>query len=123
MKKGISPVVATALLLVVAVVFVVGMQTWFEIQQNELGYKEVQDIRSYEEVGEEDEMSKYPKVYVFDKFMEAGNYYIKSDNDLIYIVDRNDPLPIYNKMRPGEYYYVDTWGNSDYKIFDVYPVK
>lgn len=29
MKKAISPVVATALLLVVAIVFVVGFQTWF----------------------------------------------------------------------------------------------
>ena len=34
-KKGISPVVATALLLVVAVVAVVGFQTWFQSFQSD----------------------------------------------------------------------------------------
>ena len=34
-KKAISPVVATALLLVVAVVAVVGFQTWFNTYQSE----------------------------------------------------------------------------------------
>lgn len=35
-KKAISPVVATALLLVVAVVAVVGFQTWFNTYQSDL---------------------------------------------------------------------------------------
>lgn len=38
-KKGISPVVATALLLVVAVVAVVGFQTWFNNYQSGLNSK------------------------------------------------------------------------------------
>jgi len=38
-KKGISPVVATALLLVVAVVAVVGFQTWFYTYQSGLQVK------------------------------------------------------------------------------------
>jgi len=38
-KKGISPVVATALLLVVAVVAVVGFQTWFNTYQSGLNTK------------------------------------------------------------------------------------
>ncbi len=38
-KKAISPVVATALLLVVAVVAVVGFQTWFNTYQSTLNVK------------------------------------------------------------------------------------
>lgn len=38
-KKAISPVVATALLLVVAVVAVVGFQTWFTSYQSDLNSK------------------------------------------------------------------------------------
>ncbi len=38
-KKAISPVVATALLLVVAVVAVVGFQTWFNTYQSDLNAK------------------------------------------------------------------------------------
>lgn len=38
-KKGISPVVATALLLVVAVIAVVGFQTWYTTYQSTLSTK------------------------------------------------------------------------------------
>ncbi len=42
-KKAISPVVATALLLVVAVVAVVGFQTWFTSYQSGLNVKVTQE--------------------------------------------------------------------------------
>ena len=42
-KKAISPVVATALLLVVAVVAVVGFQTWFNTYQSGLNSKVEQE--------------------------------------------------------------------------------
>jgi len=45
-KKGISPVVATALLLVVAVVAVVGFQTWFNTYQSGLNVKVEQQSQS-----------------------------------------------------------------------------
>jgi flagellin-like protein len=45
-KKGISPVVATALLLVVAVVAVVGFQTWFNTYQSGLNAKVEQQSQS-----------------------------------------------------------------------------
>jgi len=45
-KKAISPVVATALLLVVAVVAVVGFQTWFNTYQSGLNTKVEQQSAS-----------------------------------------------------------------------------
>lgn len=45
-KKAISPVVATALLLVVAVVAVVGFQTWFNTYQSGLNVKVEQQSAS-----------------------------------------------------------------------------
>jgi len=45
-KKGISPVVATALLLVVAVVAVVGFQTWFNTYQSGLNVKVEQQSKA-----------------------------------------------------------------------------
>ena len=64
-KKAISPVVATALLLVVAVVAVVGFQTWFNTYQSE----QLSDIEAFAEAGSAVTLERLEVngVYIFNR--------------------------------------------------------
>ena len=106
MKKGISPVLATALLLVVSVIFVVGFQTWFTSFQQ--GLAEDQDYSDNSNSYNSD-----PQITIQDKFIESSTYYVKSYEDKVYKVAY---LRSWNEFKIGKTYRINNFAAKNYYI-------